>query len=108
MSGDGKGRAAARAMRDSGCAFAHRAGKPTTSHRALAERDPSVAEDARAAVEWLTAGDEEGTPALFTRRRLQLFLWYELPHKWLIEPGAHLAVAEALTRCTRKLEPLFG
>lgn len=61
----------------------------------MSARDPRRGEDAGAAVEWLTAGDEDG-PAVFTRRRLQLFLWYELPRKWLIEPDEHLAVAEAL------------
>lgn len=64
----------------------------------LAERDSSVGEDARAAVEWLTGGDEDDAPAVFTRRRLQGFLWYELPRKWLIDPEGHLAVAEALAR----------
>ena len=60
-------------------------------------KDERRAEDARAAIEWLTAGtEEEGAPAVLTRRRLQLFLWYELPHKWLVEPDEHLAVAAAL------------
>lgn len=62
----------------------------------LARRDARVAEDARAAIEWLTAGEEEDAPTVLTRRRLQLFLWYELPRKWLVEPEEHLAVAEAL------------
>jgi hypothetical protein len=55
-----------------------------------------LGEDARAAVEWLTADDEEGASAVFTARRLQLFLWYELPRKWLIAPDEHLGVAAAL------------
>lgn len=62
----------------------------------LARRDARVAEDARAAIEWLTAGEEEDAPTVLTRRTLQLFLWYELPRKWLVEPEEHLAVAEAL------------
>jgi hypothetical protein len=62
----------------------------------LSARDPRAGEDARAAVEWLTASEEDEAPAVFTRRRLQLFLWYELPRKWLLEPGEHLAVAAAL------------
>jgi hypothetical protein len=33
---------------------------------------------------------------LSRRERLHLFLWYELPRKWLIEPDEHIAVAEAL------------
>lgn len=61
----------------------------------LTARDSRAGEDARAAVEWLTAGEEE-EPAAFTRRGLQLFLWYELPRKWLIEPDEHVAVARAL------------
>ncbi len=62
----------------------------------LTDRDPTVGEDARAALEWLTAGEEDDVAAAFSRRRLQLFLWYELPRKWLIEPDEHLAVAAAL------------
>ncbi len=42
----------------------------------LAERHPAAGEDARAAVEWVTAGEEGAAPAVFTRRRLKLFLWY--------------------------------
>ena len=62
----------------------------------LARRDVGTAEDARAAVEWLSRGEEEDAPAVFTRHRLQMFLWYELPHKWLVSTDEHLAVAEAL------------
>ncbi len=62
----------------------------------LAGRDPRAGEDARAAVEWLTSDEDCAMPLVFTRRRLQLFLWYELPRKWLIEPEEHLAAAEAL------------
>jgi len=42
------------------------------------------------------AGEEEDAPALVSRRRLQLFLWYELPRKWLIEREEHVSVADAL------------
>jgi predicted nucleic acid-binding protein len=62
----------------------------------LTRRDSETAEDARAAIEWLTADREEDAPVVFTRYRLQLFLWYELPRNWLVEPDEHLAVAEAL------------
>jgi hypothetical protein len=62
----------------------------------LSRRDARIAEDPRAALEWLIAGEEEDESAVFTRRRLQLFLWYELPRKWLVEPDEHLAVAEAM------------
>jgi hypothetical protein len=57
-------------------------------------RDSRASEDARGAVEWLTA--EEDEPVAFTRRGLQLFLWYELPRKWLIDADDHVAVADAL------------
>lgn len=62
----------------------------------LSGRDRELGEDARASVEWLTgfAGDE--MPAPFSRRELQLFLWYQLPKKWLISADEQLAVAEAL------------
>ncbi len=39
-----------------------------------------------------------------TRRRLQLFLWYELPRKWLVGPEAHIAVADALGSIAQALE----
>lgn len=63
-----------------------------------------VGEDARAALEWLTGGDDDA-PAVFTRRELQLFLWYELPRKWLIDSDSHLAVAEALAMFFDELGP---
>jgi hypothetical protein len=62
----------------------------------LSERDRRLGEDARAAVEWLTGFDGEELPAVFSRRELQLFLWYQLPKKWLIRPAEQQAVAEAL------------
>lgn len=71
----------------------------------LTDRDPTVGEDARAALEWLTAGEEDDVAAAFSRRRLQLFLWYELPRKWLIEPDEHLAAAEALALFFEELGP---
>ncbi len=74
----------------------------------VAERDPAAGEDARAAVEWVTAGDEEGAPTVFTRRRLQLFLWYELPRKWLIGREEHVAVADALGLFFDELGPQAG
>ncbi len=64
-----------------------------------------VGEDARAAIEWLTGGDDDDEPATFTRRELQLFLWYELPRKWLIDSDGHLAVAEALAVFFDELGP---
>jgi hypothetical protein len=62
----------------------------------LSVRDPRLGEDARAAVEWLTGVDGDDLPAVFSRRELQPFLWYQLPKKWLIRLGEQQAVAEAL------------
>jgi len=62
----------------------------------LSMRDPRLGEDARAAVQWLTGFDGEELPAVFSRRVLQLFLWYQLPRKWLIRTDEQRAVAEAL------------
>ena len=63
----------------------------------LAARYPSVGEDGRAAVEWLTAGEEDDAPAQFTRRRLRLFLWYELV-------GAENAILVAWVRVRAKVD----
>jgi hypothetical protein len=62
----------------------------------LSERDRRLGEDARAAVEWLTGFDGDEMPAVFSRRELQLFLWYQLPKKWLVGTVEQQAVAEAL------------
>ena len=62
----------------------------------LSVRDRRLGEDARAAVEWLTGFDGDDLPAVFSRRELQLFLWYQLPRKWLIRTAEQQAVAEAL------------
>jgi len=61
----------------------------------LSARDRRLGEDARAAVEWLTGFDGDELPAVFSRRELQLFLWYQLPKKWLIRTGEQQAIAEA-------------
>jgi hypothetical protein len=62
----------------------------------LSARDRRLGEDARAAVEWLTGFDGNQLPAVFSRRELQLFLWYQLPKKWLIRASEQQTVAEAL------------
>ena len=72
--------------------------------RRLARRDAGTAEDARAAVEWLSRGEEDA-PSVFTRHRLQAFLWYELPHKWLVSTDEHFAVAEALAAFFHEVGP---
>ena len=48
----------------------------------LAGEDADAARDAEAAIEWLTAG--EGLSVL-TQKRVQTFLWYSLPTKWLAD-----------------------
>lgn len=62
----------------------------------LSERDRRLGEDARAAAEWLTGFEGDELPAVFSRRELQLFLWYQLPKKWLIRTAEQQPVAEAL------------
>jgi hypothetical protein len=59
----------------------------------LAAEDAGVAAHARAALEWLTAG--EGV-AVLTQERLQYFLWHELPMKWPAGSDHHRDVAAAL------------
>jgi hypothetical protein len=61
----------------------------------LSQRDEAAAADAREALEWLTMGESEDEPLVLTRRGLQLFLWYELPRKWLMPPNELLHVAGA-------------
>jgi hypothetical protein len=62
----------------------------------LSARDRRLGEDARAAVDWLTGFDVDELPAVFSRRELQLFLWYQLPRKWLVRTAEQQAVAKAL------------
>lgn len=57
--------------------------------------DADAARDAEAAIEWLTAGDGPGT---LTQERIQTFLWYGLPMKWLTDTDHHRQVAAALGR----------
>lgn len=67
----------------------------------LEAQDPGAAREAEAALEWLTAG--EGLEVL-TQERLQRFLWYELPMKWLTDPDHHRRVVAALARALDLLE----
>ena len=61
----------------------------------LAAEDPGVASDAEAAIEWIAG---ESGLALITQERIQSFLWYELPMKWMIDLDGKLAVAKAMGR----------
>ena len=61
----------------------------------LEAEDTEAARDAEAAIEWLTAGDGLG---VLTQERVQTFLWYGLPMKWLTDTVHHRRVADALGR----------
>ncbi|HEV2811119.1 MAG TPA: hypothetical protein VGV93_12075 [Acidimicrobiales bacterium] len=61
----------------------------------LEAEDAELAKDARPALEWLTAG--QGVSVL-TQGRLQYFLWYGLPMKWLTDTDHHRGLAVALGR----------
>lgn len=61
----------------------------------LETEDVGAARDAEAALDWLTAG--EGLEVL-TQERLQHFLWYGLPMKWLTDTDHHRRVVDALAR----------
>lgn len=57
--------------------------------------DPEAVRDAEAALEWLAAG--EGLGGL-TQERVQTFLWYGLPMKWLTDTEHHRRVVDGLSR----------
>ena len=61
----------------------------------LAREDPAVADDAKAALRWLTSGGGLESISLL---RLQEFLWYVLPNSWPAPANGHVAVARALAR----------
>jgi len=61
----------------------------------LESEDANAADDAQAALDWLTAG--EGVSVL-TQERLQQFLWYGLPMKWLTDTDHHRRIVSALAR----------
>src|SRR5580693_2387029 len=63
--------------------------------QALAREDPAVADDAKAALRWLTSGGGLESISLL---RLQEFLWYVLPTSWPVPANGHVAVARALSR----------
>lgn len=61
----------------------------------LDAEDADAGRDAEAALDWLTAS--EGLEVL-TQERLQHFLWYGLPMKWLTDADHHRRVVDALAR----------
>lgn len=56
---------------------------------------PASVDDARAALEWLTGGE---SLEWLTQERLQQFLWYGLPMKWLTDTAHHRRVVAALAQ----------
>jgi hypothetical protein len=61
----------------------------------LEAEDGDAARDAEAALDWLTAGEGLG---VLTQERLQHFLWYGLPMKWLTDTDHHRRVVDALAQ----------
>jgi hypothetical protein len=61
----------------------------------LAVEDAEAANEAQAALEWITAG--EGLE-LVTQHRVQGFCWYELPVKWMTSQDGNARVVAALAR----------
>jgi hypothetical protein len=67
----------------------------------LAEQDAAVAEEARAALEWVVG--EQGR-AFITQERIQGFCWYELPVKWFVDLDEKLRVVSALAEALDLLQ----
>jgi len=61
----------------------------------LGAEDAGAARNAEAALDWLTAGEGLG---VLTQERLQHFLWYGLPMKWLTDTDHHRRIVDALAR----------
>lgn len=61
----------------------------------LETEDREVAGEAEAALESITGGEDL---ELLTQERLQHFIWYGLPMKWLTDTDHHRRVVEALAR----------
>ncbi|HEY1674882.1 MAG TPA: hypothetical protein VGG50_19365 [Streptosporangiaceae bacterium] len=62
---------------------------------ALAREDPEAADEAKAALGWLTNGSGLET---VSQLKLQEFVWYALPVKWPMTTGELIAVTRALGR----------
>jgi hypothetical protein len=67
----------------------------------LAEQDAAVAENARAALEWVAG--EQGR-VFITQERIQGFCWYELPVKWFVDLDEKLRVVSALAEALELLQ----
>ncbi|CAN5656817.1 hypothetical protein BH18ACT17_BH18ACT17_07430 [soil metagenome] len=68
----------------------------------MAGEDVEAARAAEAALEWMTGG--ENRLELLTQERVQRFLWYELPMKWLTDTDHHRLVVASLTRALDLLD----
>jgi hypothetical protein len=67
----------------------------------LAEQDAAVAEDARAALEWVAG---EPVRAFITQERIQVFCWYQLPVKWFVDLDEKLRIVSALAQALDLLQ----
>ncbi len=74
---------------------------PETVRYALAklgEHDLDAARDVEGALEWIAPREDPEAPVAISRYRLQIFLWYQLPCKWLTSVERKRAVAARLGR----------
>ena len=67
----------------------------------LADDDPEAAREALAALDWITG---EQDLRVLTQERLQTFLWYELPSKWMTEPEDKVTITASLARALDLLD----
>jgi len=67
----------------------------------LAEQDAAAADDARAALEWISG--DQALPFI-TLPRIQDFCWHDLPVKWLVDLDDKLRVVAALARALDLLQ----
>jgi hypothetical protein len=74
---------------------------PFVVRRVISElhaHDPESVDDVEGALEWISGREHETEPIVLTRYDLQLFLWYQLPRKWLTSLEHRRAVVDALAR----------
>jgi hypothetical protein len=64
----------------------------------LGEHDLDAAPDVEGALAWIAGGEDAEAPLLLSRYDLQVFLWYQLPRKWLIPLDEKRTVAARLGR----------
>jgi hypothetical protein len=64
----------------------------------LGEQDLEAPRDVEGALEWMAGREDPEAPLLLRRYDLQVFLWYQLPRKWLIPLDDKRMVAARLGR----------